>query len=401
MTHNKNSYREKGRALFLAAMMVLSVVAMSAAFAGAAAAANEETEVEQGPVAYGPHDSLSSGDEQSIEAVFEDDVSGLSSGDEITVKDRHGEELTWNVDTATNVLILTNDTADDVLIGDGTLEIEWDDTTEEYDIEGTSTAAVDPAYEAGSDSEDAYHGENIAIVGSTGATVDISSEDSSITRGLGSDSNVRTLDTSDDRWSGADNITVDFVGGDDVTIELDDLGLNVETDEDSYWDTQNVTATAEADDIDRPVEFQLLNEDGDEVANVTDKTIGSDGEVDAEFNLSDEDVDHENHTIEVEDISSGVTAESDEFSVEERPDADVAFDGNVVEHLGNIAEITVDIDDYDDEVFVQIGDEEDDNYQDLIGVEDGSDSGNVTIHFNTAEVGEDAYTSLTTTTKST
>ena len=37
---NETSYREKGRALFLAALMVLSVVAMSAAFAGGAAAAS-------------------------------------------------------------------------------------------------------------------------------------------------------------------------------------------------------------------------------------------------------------------------------------------------------------------------------------------------------------------------
>ncbi|QFU81160.1 surface glycoprotein [Natronorubrum aibiense] len=39
---NETSYREKGRALFLAALMVMSVVAMSAAFAGAAAANHSE-----------------------------------------------------------------------------------------------------------------------------------------------------------------------------------------------------------------------------------------------------------------------------------------------------------------------------------------------------------------------
>jgi len=42
MTQNETSYREKGRAVVLAALMVLSVVAMSAAFAGGAAASHND-----------------------------------------------------------------------------------------------------------------------------------------------------------------------------------------------------------------------------------------------------------------------------------------------------------------------------------------------------------------------
>ncbi|SDJ56008.1 BGTF surface domain-containing protein [Natronorubrum texcoconense] len=51
---NEISYREKGRAVFLAALMVMSVVAMSAAFAGAAAAnhADEEYEVSDNGTAW-------------------------------------------------------------------------------------------------------------------------------------------------------------------------------------------------------------------------------------------------------------------------------------------------------------------------------------------------------------
>ncbi|MDJ1432598.1 surface glycoprotein, partial [Halostagnicola sp. A-GB9-2] len=72
---NENSYREKGRALFLAVMMVLSVVAMSAAFAGAAAAHNHSYD-DDGPT-YETGDTIDEvwiGQEVTIE---EDDDSGI------------------------------------------------------------------------------------------------------------------------------------------------------------------------------------------------------------------------------------------------------------------------------------------------------------------------------------
>lgn len=45
---NETTYREKGRSLFLAAMLVLSVVAMTASFAGSAAAINADN-YDEGP----------------------------------------------------------------------------------------------------------------------------------------------------------------------------------------------------------------------------------------------------------------------------------------------------------------------------------------------------------------
>ncbi|ELY96557.1 hypothetical protein C482_15563 [Natrialba chahannaoensis JCM 10990] len=391
---NETTFREKGRALFLAAMMVLSVVAMSAAVAGAAAAINDEQELDQGPVAYDDE-----GD-QTIEVVFEGDVGDVTS-DEITVEDRNGDEVDWEVESSdNNVLILEPEDSDQAIISSGTLEIDWDDDTVEYDIEVTSTLVEDPGdteeEEEEEESVDAYYGENVAIVGDEGDTVDIYSDDESITRGLGDNSEVRTLDTGDDRWDGADNITVDFESGGEVTLELDDLGLGIETDEDSYWDSNTVEATAEADDIERPVEFTLLDDDGDDL-NTTEGHIGSDGEAVGEFNLSQiDDVDHENYTIEVEDLESGVTAESDEFSVEEEPDGDILFDDSYNVALGNNAEVVVNIDNYDGPVYVQVGDVEEFNYQTVLEVEDDSDSGNVTIVVDTTELGdgEDAYSVL-------
>ncbi|WP_193787843.1 surface glycoprotein, partial [Natrialba asiatica] len=82
----ETTFRAKGRALFLTAMMVLSVVAMTASFAGAAAAANV-SDVEQGPVAYEDGNGNA-----HLEVVFAE-AHGLSSGDDIEVLDREGNDI--------------------------------------------------------------------------------------------------------------------------------------------------------------------------------------------------------------------------------------------------------------------------------------------------------------------
>ncbi|WP_152422114.1 DUF7827 domain-containing protein, partial [Natrialba asiatica] len=86
-----------------------------------------------------------------------------------------------------------------------------------------------------------------------------------------------------------------------------------------------------------------------------------------------------------------MTAESDEFSVEETPEGDITFPDTFNENLGNTGEIVVNIDNYDGAVYVQFGDEDTTNYQTLLEVEDTSDSGNVTIEYDTTEVGASAF----------
>jgi len=54
---NDTTYREQGRALILAALMVLSVVAMSAAFAGGAAAQSGQDTLEGATVETGSPDA--------------------------------------------------------------------------------------------------------------------------------------------------------------------------------------------------------------------------------------------------------------------------------------------------------------------------------------------------------
>ncbi|WP_152422227.1 DUF7827 domain-containing protein, partial [Natrialba asiatica] len=86
-----------------------------------------------------------------------------------------------------------------------------------------------------------------------------------------------------------------------------------------------------------------------------------------------------------------MTAESDEFSVEETPEGDITFPDTFDENLGNTGEIVVNINNYDGAVYVQFGDEDSSNYQTLLEVEDTSDSGNVTIEYDTTEVGTSAF----------
>jgi len=103
MTHNETSYREKGRAVVLAALMVLSVVAMSTAFVGGAAAAAHNGDV------IGFDDQVTDGDSVVVNLSSIDTAANLtitnSSGDElyndsISADDENQSEYEVTLDTA-------------------------------------------------------------------------------------------------------------------------------------------------------------------------------------------------------------------------------------------------------------------------------------------------------------
>ncbi|WP_206335521.1 PGF-CTERM sorting domain-containing protein [Natronolimnobius sp. AArcel1] len=106
---NETSYREKGRALFLAAMMVLSVVAMSAAFAGGAAAAVNEDNYDEG-VTFNDgviDEDVWVGQELTLISDDDDHHSGLVSivegpeldeGDTVETESVDGDTVTFETD---------------------------------------------------------------------------------------------------------------------------------------------------------------------------------------------------------------------------------------------------------------------------------------------------------------
>ncbi|QFU82345.1 BGTF surface domain-containing protein [Natronorubrum aibiense] len=149
---NDATYREKGRALFLAALMVMSVFAMSAAFAGGAAADD--------------HADTTFTDASSTENALlwqgqEIAVGGYSEGDEVQLREDLGDDddrlvtqLTANADgeiefdtddlDAGKYFIVDDSTDspyDTFEVVEQSLDVEWDDSS--VDNEGESETEIE------------------------------------------------------------------------------------------------------------------------------------------------------------------------------------------------------------------------------------------------------------------
>ncbi|WP_379775197.1 NEW3 domain-containing protein [Haloarcula pelagica] len=168
------------------------------------------------------------------------------------------------------------------------------------------------------DNVEAFQGSNVTFEGNVGDEFDVNTRtdddlDFSTTRGTGANSQVYVWNT-DNRDVGDYRIENDAAGT-NSSLALEDLGLTVEADEDTFEDDENVTATIESNDINREVDVDLLDSSGDEEEETT-VTVDSDGEAEVDFG----EVDTGNYTIEATDVNTQVTAESDEFEVVEAGD---------------------------------------------------------------------------------
>jgi PGF-CTERM protein/surface glycoprotein (TIGR04207 family) len=228
-----------------------------------------------------------------------------------------------------------------------------------------------------------YVGSKVAFeADTTQTTIEFDGPSFSVTRGTGAGSHVYVVDTTDFE-TGTYNATFGDSGNTGVVV-LSELGLsasagNVTTDDD-------VTATIEADDIDREVEVTLLNSDGDQVEGTETKTttVDSDGAVTVNFGTQDAG----DYTVEVTDVDTGVAA-SDSLTVSEAAEGSVSFGdtSNVEVDQGDVAEITVNFEDGADTATLVIGNEEQSGYQANITVYDDSGDGQVTVRFNTYTAG--------------
>ncbi|QSX01117.1 surface glycoprotein [Haloterrigena alkaliphila] len=472
---NESTIREKGRAVFLAALMVLSVVAMSAAFVGSAAAATDDvtfadqattgssvdveitdvdqadrliienaseeignvsvddletgeintielddeitadtldtgaddydayladatgaavgadstadswdnatlslvddaSAVDQGPVSYVVDEST---DDYMLEIVYENgDFSNLNA-DQVEITNRNGDSVNFDTLSGDANGVVTLSPAEKLASG-STIEI----LGVEHDIETTSTTL-----ESGTD-DSAYVGETIAIVGTTNEEIDIETEDRTVTRALGENSLVRTLDTSG--LSDGSSVNVTFSDDSEGTLELDDLGVTVETDRSQYAQGNPIEATVEADDINRDVEVRILDSEGEEVDGAVDSgSLDSDGIYNAQLTAPKPG----DYTVEVEDVDSGITVESDSFSVTEEEQV-ANFDANQYEQeIGDVVEFTVELEDTDS-AYVNLS-EVDNNYDATLNLTDTDDDGEVTVTFNTYYAGQDSDKAFT------
>ena len=379
MTRRKtNHYREKGQALFLTVLMVLSVVAMSAAFVGTAVA------VEEDDIAFGPTQVNST----TIEVTFDSDVSHVDE-DNFTVWDWEGEEITVNdaqVD-ATNDRRVTIDLNDELVGGEAYLELL--PAGENVSIQTTSTTAD----LAADDEIGAHAGEQVAIVGVLGDVVDITDPDGdTIQRGMGDNSTVRALDTSG--WSAGDVFHVEStLGTGEVNITLTRLDYDVELDEDEFGEDENITGTVESNLVGTEFVVGLMDEDGERIAHDVADT-GSEGDYDFDLGTADEG----NYTVQVNDLPTWISAESDEFSVVEVvvDEFQITAINDAEQERGDIVQIDLDVEnveEYDDETFTILMEDTTEDYLVNLTISDidlADDEDTLTVNWNTYLAGKHA-----------
>ncbi|MUV57072.1 BGTF surface domain-containing protein [Halogeometricum sp. CBA1124] len=374
------SHTHKTRAIVLSALMVLSVFAGTVAFAGAGAA-QSTFEYEGGAVHY-----VDSSDDAVIEVPFSAQVNSNSlTTDNFTVFD-DDEDISGQVSSITQpqngrVIVEMND-----VVQSRDIEIRLsgdiqDASNNDLSNGGRKDVAFAATTVGPNGDVNAYRGSVVAVVASSVNTdIEITDDDDDFTYfvsgSTGTNSRVYTFDT-ENRDVGSYEATFD--GSNAATIELRELGLDVDIDDRTVTDEDEIEGTVSANAGTRGVQVELLDSDGDAVSGES-VTGNLDGQGEFEFTLGP--VDTDDYTVEVTDLGSGVVIESDVVTVSKAGEgrADIAG-GIVTQQRGDIANITVTLSNTDTATLT-IG-SEDAGFRANVTVEDDSGDGQVNVLFNT------------------
>ncbi|ELY93364.1 hypothetical protein C483_05343 [Natrialba hulunbeirensis JCM 10989] len=358
---NNTTFREKGRAVFLAALMVLSVVAMSATFAGAAAAQNDYYEDLEDDYDVGPtYTDPSNGD-------FNDNDAWI--GQEITiVAESTGDD--WGQSVEIHQGSVQTDSSNVEADSDNHVSTE---RVFEVEIGGEDYDAFE--FDAAElESSELYHfivDEGGAEAGWNGygfwaedEGLDVSFDDDDILE----DSTVE-VDFDSDRGAQIVNVTETSEGLDAEDIE-DIFVNNDEADNDDVLSIVDDEYDVELHDDDDVATFEI---EGDSTLTADFADIEA-GEYEFEFDVTDSLAD-DNATVEVRDEDAERNFVNDPY----------------IQQQGDEFNITVELEDTDD-TYVTVGDFDDNAYEvGLYVSDDEGDYDEVDITFNTHKtVGDDA-----------
>ncbi|WP_049922596.1 BGTF surface domain-containing protein [Halopiger djelfimassiliensis] len=446
---SETSYREQGRAVFLTAMMVLSVVAMSAAFAGGAAAVStadaENVETTAGSQSQGvtftavngtdfddsgsttPNVSFSETASLTFESVsISSAVNG--SGDDVS------DSLEANV-VGSSVEVQFDESS--LVEGGGDIDVDLD---LQVDASGASEGSA--SYSVGGASANfevtsniyspsfAYEGQTVSATPETGSVTDTDyqlrevtdTSDGNVTSSshiedlagddVDTSNNVISIDTTDleggdyfvrggdfernppveDTFEvGVQTLTTEF---DSATVNNDEPGETVELDVDSNRGTYDLNVSANGD-LDH-TELAGLFAGSDFESHVStyadtednwDEKILLEDLPDTADDIDFTDIDEGSYTLEFEAVDTAAESTA-EIEVTE-PNVDGSFSSGVyTQTAGDLVEVTLELEDTDD-AYVQFGDEKA-GFVDVIYVEDDNDDGEATFWVNTRTLGTDA-----------
>ncbi|ELZ04602.1 BGTF surface domain-containing protein [Natrialba aegyptia] len=334
MTQNEISVREKGRAVFLAALMVLSVVAMTASFAGAAAAYNvgDSSDVNSGEAEINSGDAVWQGQTAIITESSESDDSGAVSFDDATVEleDDDGDWLR------------------DLDVEDGEVEVNTDNLET-----GTYNVTVNNAGTAGDDYIVTFE---LRTHGVTGEFAD-----STVTNVEGSSSAMTELEIDSDRGDVQTNVSASGLDADDLASIFSDYD-----------------SASELEDANPDNNIVYIDTDDDEIV--------LDGREAFEANFSNIEAGDYEFSIETSDTTAEDTAN---ITITDEEIAADLVESDINVEQGDLAEIPVELENTN-EAYLKVGDVDSSGFESLVHIEDTSDDGldQITLNYNTFTAGQ-------------
>ncbi|ELZ82515.1 hypothetical protein C453_15558 [Haloferax elongans ATCC BAA-1513] len=337
-----------------------------------------------------------------VELAFSEeiDMSSVSAADFTLYQDDDEQSGAITAVTQKNPgqLLLTTDevyTGEiEVMVGDDVTDLDGNNVDDGLDDDNNASVTVATVTVTDDDSvstTSAYKGEVVALTGgSVAQDVSIESDESQDDNegffrdgSTGSNSEVFIFDTTD-RNTERYNITIGSTL--DEKVQIRDLNLNVAIEDLNVTDEDLIEGEVSARADQRNIEVRLLDDDGDEIEEVTiTATTDGQGDYEFEFNASSDDIGTGDYTVEVIDRASGVTVESDTITVTEAGEGKTNFggDGVINDERGDVVAIPVTLSNTD-EATVTIGDDGD-GYQANVTVEDGDEDGEVVILWDSSE----------------
>ena len=376
--------QDKLRALILSALMVLSVFAGTIALSGAAAASDANNVSATSAVEYNgaveivTDTSVNLSDSDISYSIYLDG-SDATSGTSVAVTDGQRHVITGAPDilpTQDLTVTVTNTSSGTTLIDNASVT--------------TTAASVDIDASGGSDLTTRQGGDIALNFSANNTFFSVENEDGDQVAGVfasGEDSRTFVLDSEN------------FETGETYTVLIDDNNdeipetvggnfslrpLTLSTTADATDLTTNDALTGEVDsEAGRELTIELLNAD-DEVVDTKGTTTSGTGTASYDFGTQAAG----DYTVEVTDNSTGKTVSTNTITVSQaaQPSVDFAGQNTVDVSQGDIAEITLSVENTDT-AYLVIGDDTESGFQANVTVTDGNDDDQVTVEFNTFTAG--------------
>ncbi|WP_311172541.1 BGTF surface domain-containing protein [Halobellus ordinarius] len=349
-------------------------------------------------------DDSSSSTDPEIELAFSEEIDSSTLGNiEIYEDDSQISSSEYSISQPDLGRVVVEFNGNELRTGDVVVHVPdsvTDTSGNAVSNSGNESVTFAPATVKGGNTLSVYRGSNVSVISNSvdaAVTVEGTGEDTDSYFAEGSTgptSKIYRLST-EDRNLGTFDIDVEGTSG-TANVTVRDLGFDLSVDDLNVTDDDTIEADVTANAGNRPIEFELLDNSGDEINTSSTLTTDGQGEFTFEFDTSTADegdaLDPGEYTVRAMDLFSGIDSESSEVTVSQADDEDVNFADNALSTAqGDFFETTVEMTETS-EATISFGSEEDGVVANAT-VEDDDGDDEVTVYVNTyaMQTGSDVF----------